>query len=286
VTPAPTEPARIEQPPTGRAGRNLPAAIGVGVLLAGVVVVSLFARKEAFVGVVAVAAVLGVRELTTAFGTRGIKVPFIPLSGGAVGMVLAAYVSAEEGLVLAFALTAFALVLWRIVDGVSGAVQDVVASVFSAAYVPLLAGFACLMLAQRDGPQRILVTIGVVAASDVGGYTAGVLFGKHPMAPTISPKKSWEGFAGSTTACLAVGAGLVVWLLSGPWWAGLAVGAACVVSATLGDLSESLIKRDLGIKDMGDLLPGHGGLMDRLDSLLPSAPVAYLLLALFVPVVR
>jgi len=128
----------------------------------------------------------------------------------------------------------------------------------------------------------VVTFIVVTVASDIGGYVAGVLFGKHPMAPRISPKKSWEGFAGSALACLGVGAALVVWLLQGPWWAGLAVGGACVVSATLGDLSESLIKRDLGIKDMGNLLPGHGGLMDRLDSLLPSAPVAYLLLALLV----
>jgi phosphatidate cytidylyltransferase len=120
-------------------------------------------------------------------------------------------------------------------------------------------------------------------ANDVGGYAAGVLFGRHPMAPTVSPKKSWEGFAGSAVLCVVVGVALVTVLLDGAWYAGAAVGAAAVVTATVGDLSESLLKRDLGVKDMGDLLPGHGGIMDRLDSLLPTAPAVYFLLALLVP---
>ena len=130
----------------------------------------------------------------------------------------------------------------------------------------------------------MLAFIATVVASDVGGYAAGVMFGKHPMAPSISPKKSWEGFAGSVTLCMIVATLLVALALDGPWWGGLVFGAAMAVSATVGDLGESLIKRDLGIKDMGNLLPGHGGLMDRLDSLLPSAALAYLLLSLLAPV--
>jgi phosphatidate cytidylyltransferase len=150
--------------------------------------------------------------------------------------------------------------------------------------VPLLGGFAILLLVPDDGVTRVLAFIATVVASDVGGYTAGVLIGKHPMAPSISPKKSWEGFAGSVTACMIVATPIVALALDGPWWGGLLFGAAMAVSATVGDLGESLIKRDLGIKDMGHLLPGHGGLMDRLDSLLPSAAVAYLLLSLLAPV--
>jgi phosphatidate cytidylyltransferase len=268
----------------GKAGRNLPAAIAVGLFLGALVVLSLFGRKETFVAVVAVAAVLGVRELADAFDARGISIPVVPLAVGAVGMLVAAFVSGEEGLLVAFALTAFGVLVWRILDGMHGAVRDVASGVFAAAYVPLLAGFAMLMLAEQDGPLRVVVFIAVTVASDVGGYAAGVVFGRHPMAPTISPKKSWEGSAGSAVACLAVGAWTVTWLLRGDWHAGLALGAATVISATVGDLSESLLKRDLGIKDMGGLLPGHGGIMDRLDSLLPTAPVAYLLLALLVPV--
>lgn len=122
-----------------------------------------------------------------------------------------------------------------------------------------------------------------VVASDIGGYTAGVLAGAHPMAPSISPKKSWEGFAGSMAAGLVAGGLSVALLLQGRWWLGVLFGAVLVATATAGDLIESTVKRDLGIKDMGHLLPGHGGLMDRLDSLLPSAVVSWLLLSLFVP---
>jgi phosphatidate cytidylyltransferase len=135
---------------------------------------------------------------------------------------------------------------------------------------------------EDDGPQRVVTYFLVVVASDVGGYVVGVLFGKHPMAPTISPKKSWEGFTGSTLACIGTGIAAVVWLLDGHWWVGAIVGAVAVLTATVGDLAESMIKRDLGIKDMSNLLPGHGGLMDRLDSLLATAPAVWLLLHLLV----
>jgi len=138
------------------------------------------------------------------------------------------------------------------------------------------------MVVAPDGAARVLVFVICVVASDVGGYTAGVLAGKHPMAPTISPKKSWEGFGGSLFAGMVAGALSVVFLLHGPWWAGVLTGALLVVSATLGDLVESLMKRDIGIKDMGTLLPGHGGVLDRLDSLLPTALVAWAALSLLV----
>jgi phosphatidate cytidylyltransferase len=199
-------------------------------------------------------------------------------------MLVSAFIAGEEGLLVAFALTSFGVLLWRLIDGMDGAARDVAAGVFVAAYVPFLAGFAMLLVSEPDGPQRVVVFIAVTVANDIGGYAAGVLFGRHPMAPRISPKKSWEGFAGSLVLCVVVGIGLVVVLLGGSWWAGAAVGLASVVTATVGDLSESLIKRDLGVKDMGTLLPGHGGIMDRLDSLLPTAPAAYFLLALLVPV--
>jgi phosphatidate cytidylyltransferase len=154
--------------------------------------------------------------------------------------------------------------------------------VFTAAYVPLLCSFAALMVVPPDGAARVLVFVIGVVASDVGGYTAGVLAGKHPMAPTISPKKSWEGFGGSLVTGMVAGALSVVFLLHGPWWAGVLTGALLVVSATLGDLVESLMKRDIGIKDMGTLLPGHGGVLDRLDSLLPTALVAWAALSVLV----
>ena len=124
----------------------------------------------------------------------------------------------------------------------------------------------------------VLVTV----ASDTGGYAVGVLRGRTPMAPSLSPKKSWEGFAGSVVTSAVVGALAVTLLLDGAWWAGAVVGAVAAAFATVGDLAESAIKRDLGIKDMGSILPGHGGVMDRLDSLVVTAPVCWALLRLFV----
>jgi phosphatidate cytidylyltransferase len=266
-----------------RAGRNLPAAIGVGTGLGALVAVCLFVRKEAFVVLAAVAIVLAVWELSNAFRARRIRIPVVPVVVGAVGMLGSAFVSGIEALLVAFALTSFAVLLWRVLDG-PNPVRDVTAGVFTAAYVPFLAGFSVLMLAEPDGPYRVLTFLMVAIGSDVGGYAFGVVWGKHPMAPSISPKKSWEGLLGSAVFAVVLGVAGVVLALDGPWWAGALLGLAIVFTATVGDLSESLLKRDLGIKDMGSLLPGHGGIMDRLDSLLPAAPVAYLLLTVLVPV--
>jgi phosphatidate cytidylyltransferase len=262
----------------GRAGRNVPAAIGVGVGLAGLALVALFTRPEAFVALASLVVVLAVWELSGALAAKQVVVPVIPVAVGSLGMLVSAYVAGPEGLLASFLLTGLGILLWRIVEGLDGAVRDVASGLFVAAYVPLLAGFAILLLADDNGPKRVVTFIAVTAASDTGGFIAGVLFGKHPMAPRISPKKSWEGAAGSLLACLGVGAACVVLLLDGPVYVGLVLGACVVFSATLGDLAESLLKRRLGIKDMGNLLPGHGGIMDRMDSLLPTALVVYLLL--------
>lgn len=286
LPPSPTlpPPSRRAARTRGRAGRNLPVAVGVGVGLGGLVLASLLVRKEAFVAVAAVAIVLAVWELGQAFAARRITVPLVPVLVGSVGILVSAYAAGEEALLVAFGLTVLAVLVWRVLEGVEGAVRDVAAGIFSTAYVPFLAGFAMLMLAADDGPARVIVFVLVTVASDIGGYAVGVLLGRHPMAPSVSPKKSWEGLAGSAVAALLAGVLGVVLLLGGTWWAGVVVGAAVLVTATLGDLAESLLKRDLGIKDMGSLLPGHGGVMDRLDSLLPTAPVVYLLLAALVPV--
>jgi phosphatidate cytidylyltransferase len=174
--------------------------------------------------------------------------------------------------------------LWRMRAGSAHFVRDVTAGLFVAAYVPLFCSFATLLVVAPDGVARVLTFMICVVASDVGGYAAGVLAGRHPMAPTISPKKSWEGFAGSLVAGSTAGALSVVLGLGAPWWAGALTGALLVLTATLGDLVESMVKRDLGIKDMGNLLPGHGGLMDRMDSLLPAAVVAWAVLSVVAPV--
>jgi phosphatidate cytidylyltransferase len=166
---------------------------------------------------------------------------------------------------------------------VGDAVRDVAGGFFVAVYPSFLAGFAALMLAPQDGARRTVTFILVTVLSDVGGYAFGVVFGKHPMAPSVSPKKSWEGFAGSVLTCVVGGAIAVPLLVHGPWWGGAVLGACAAVAATVGDLTESTIKRDLGIKDMSTILPGHGGAMDRLDSLLLVAPIAWALLQVLVP---
>jgi phosphatidate cytidylyltransferase len=274
----------VTEQSVSRAGRNLRAAIAVGVSLVAVIVASLFLWRPAFLGVLTAAILVAVVELTGALKAGRFRAPLVPLLVGAVAMLALAWTRGPTGLVVGFLLTALAVVLWRLADGPDGYLRDAGSGVLVAVYVPMLAGFAALLLVPDDGAFRVLAFIATVIASDVGGYAAGVMFGKHAMAPSISPKKSWEGFAGSVLACMLVATPLLVVTLDGPWWGGLIFGAAMAASATIGDLGESLIKRDLGIKDMGSLLPGHGGIMDRLDSLLPSAAVAYLLLSVLAPV--
>jgi phosphatidate cytidylyltransferase len=280
------QPVTVDEsaPDHGRAGRNLPVAIGVGVGLGLLVLLTIYLYKPAFVVVIIVAISLGIYELARSLGAAGVRAPLPPLLVGAVAMEIVAYRRGPEDLVVALLLTVVAIAVWRLFEGADGYLRDVAAGDFIAVYVPFLAGFAALLLAPGDGPRRITVTIATIVASDVGGYAAGVFAGRHPMAPSVSPKKSWEGFGGSVVACALTGAVLTTTLLHGAVWQGVCLGLALVCSAVIGDLGQSMIKRDLGIKDMGTLLPGHGGIMERLDSLLPSAPVAYLLLATFVPV--
>jgi phosphatidate cytidylyltransferase len=273
-----------QAPPTPKAGRDLRAAVGVGLLLAGLVIGSLIIDPRAFLAVLVVAVSYGAWEVRRAVATQGMVVPLVPLLLGAVGMLVSAYLRGAEALVLTFGLTIVGLLVWRVADGLAGAARDLSASALVVFYPVFLGGFASMMLASPgDGRQRIVVFILVTAFSDIGGYAVGVVLGKHPMAPSLSPKKSWEGFAGSVATCAAVGAISVPLLLGGLWWAGAVLGVAAAAGATLGDLIESSIKRDLGIKDMGALLPGHGGLMDRLDSLVVVAPLAWALLIWFVP---
>jgi len=269
---------------TGRAGRNLPASIAVGVALLAMVVASLFLVKEVFIAVVAVALAIGLFELTRAFSTARIHLPVLPVVTGGTIMLVGGYFGSMETAAVAMALTVIGTMVWRLTEGADGFVRDVSAGIFSLSYLYLMGTFVLLMLKEDDGPWRIVAFIVATIASDIGGYVAGVFLGKHPMAPTISPKKSWEGFAGSLVFGVATGILTVTYALDGDWWVGIVLGVAGVVFATLGDLSESLIKRDLGIKDMGDLLPGHGGLMDRLDSLIAVAPIAWLILFLLVDV--
>jgi phosphatidate cytidylyltransferase len=283
-----TTPAPAPASDHGRAGRDLPAALTSAAVLVGAILLSLWFWKTAFMVIVAIAVVVAIWELHKGFLAKDIDLPEQPLMLGGVVMVVVAYFWGAPALVTATAVAALATMLWLLQRGIDGYVQNATASVFSLIYVPFLGSFVALLLAEGGGAnahgfddpgvQGIITFVAITVASDTGGYVAGVLFGRHPMAPVISPKKSWEGFAGSIVFCLLTGWALVVYLLDGDWWVGIALGVIAVVMATLGDLCESVIKRDLGIKDMSQVIPGHGGLMDRLDSLLATIAPIWLLL--------
>ncbi|MFF8907813.1 phosphatidate cytidylyltransferase [Streptomyces olivaceoviridis] len=282
--PMPDVPQPAPAPQKKSAGRDLSAAIGVGVGLGVVIVASLFIVKAVFVGVIAVAVVVGLWELTSRLQERkGIKAPLVPLAVGGAAMVVAGYVRGAEGAWVAMALTALAALVWRMTEPPENYLRDVTAGLFAAFYVPFLATFVAMMLTADDGPWRVLTFLLLTVVSDTGAYAVGWRFGKHKLAPRISPGKTREGLLGAVLFAMVAGALCMQFLIDGgSWWQGLLLGLAVAASATLGDLGESMIKRDLGIKDMGTLLPGHGGIMDRLDSLLPTAPVVWLLLVIFV----
>lgn len=267
-----------------KTGRNLPAAVGVAVLLGGLAVLTLLTVKATFLLYMGAALAVALKELDTALRTREIRIPLIPVALGGAAMVTAGYWAAGGAVAAAFALTVLAVLAWRMTGGTDGYVRDISSGILAAAYIPLLGSTVSAMLAAHDGGKRVLAFIILTICSDIGGYFAGITLargGGHKMAPVISPKKTWEGLAGSAAATVAAGAILLPTLLYGYWWQGVIVGAAALVAAVVGDLAESIIKRDLNIKDMGTLLPGHGGILDRIDSLLLCAPVVWLLLSLF-----
>nr|WP_138999085.1 phosphatidate cytidylyltransferase [Rhodococcus zopfii] len=278
-SPAPEKPSK--------AGRNLPAAIGVGAALGALVIGILLFAPTAWLAVVACAIAIATWEVTKRLREADVRVPRIPLLVGGQAMIWLGWPYDTTGVLAAFAGTVVVSMLWRLFERGLHAqphnfLRDTAVTVFTAAWLPLLASFATLMVLEDQGAQRVFCLMIVSVSSDIGGYAAGVLFGKHPMAPAISPKKSWEGFAGSLIACVVAGVLTVTLMLDAAWWIGVLLGLLLVLSATAGDLIESQVKRDLGIKDMGTLLPGHGGIMDRLDSILPSAFVTWLVLAAFV----
>ena len=285
VTPEGATPDGVEEPKRGiRTGRNLPVAIGVGAALGGVALLTLLTVKATFLIYMGAALAVALHELDSALKTREIRMPVIPVALGGAAMVTSAYWAAGGAVAASFALTFVAVLVWRMFSGTEGYVKDISAGIFAVAYLGLIGATVAAMLAPPDGGKRVLTFIILTICSDIGGYFAGITLGRtgaHKLAPAISPKKTWEGFAGSALACIVAGAILLPALLHGHWWQGVVVGAAAVVAAVFGDLAESMIKRDLSIKDMGTLLPGHGGILDRIDSLLFCAPVVWLLLAAF-----
>jgi phosphatidate cytidylyltransferase len=263
-----------------KAGRKLLPSIVVGLSLIGLVWFALSYQREIFAIVVAVAVLLGVREIVRALGAHSITVSFNGLALASIGLSYAAWNGGVAGLAIATAI-AFPLLLIRaLIQGPEGFVAKATGTTFALLYLPFLAGFLILLAIPSTGFQRVMTFMVLVGCNDTFGYIVGVLFGKHPLVPTISPKKTWEGLAGSTVFTVLGGCLAFKYIMDMHWWIGIIVGLMIVFTATCGDLIESAMKRDMSLKDMGSLLPGHGGMLDRLDSVVLSAPAMWLALEL------
>jgi phosphatidate cytidylyltransferase len=277
----PTEPPKK----ASRAGRNLPAAIGVGVLLGAIAIVILFFAPTGWLAVLSVFIPIATHEIVRRLREAGYALPVTPLLVGGLAMIWLTWPYGPAGLLGAYAGTIVVCMVWRLVGhGLRqqpvNYLRDMSATVLIATWVPLFASFSALLIFQDDGGSRTFTVIVTVVFADIGGYVAGVLFGKHLMAPAISPKKSWEGLGGSLLFGVTAAVVSVAFLMDKPAWVGVPLGLMLVITGVLGDLVESQVKRDLGIKDMGTLLPGHGGVMDRIDAMLPSAVAGWIVLTL------
>ena len=272
---------RVSEHKTINTGRNLPVAIAVGLGLGALVLVTLLTVKVTFLVLVAAIVAIAISEFRHVLSTRQIRLPLTPVAAGGALMFALAYWQGTRAFLAVLGVTFVVVLAWRLPGGTEGYLRDITAGIFALIYLPTMASFVALMLAQPHGAHRALLFVILAVCSDTGGYFSGILFGRHLMAPGISPKKTWEGLAGSAVLCLAAGALGMTYLLPASPWSGLALGAAAVAFATLGDLVESMIKRDLDTKDMGSILPGHGGVLDRIDAMLIIAPVTWLLMTVF-----
>jgi phosphatidate cytidylyltransferase len=297
---APAQRARTrgKQPrtnPTPKAGRNLPAAVAVGLAMLFAVLGGLLFLPLGFVAVTTSFAVFGVWEIYRALEANGTRMPIVPVITGTVAMPFAAYFGGIESLLFAMLLSSVAVLLWRSIESAAGSANSIFAGVFTLGWVPFFISFAALPLHASggatplglwpggtipDGAWQVAVMLLLVVSNDTFGYLVGASLGKHPMAPKISPKKSWEGFAGSIGGAILIGILASLFLLDKPWWVGVVLAVGLVAASTAGDLAESMVKRELGVKDMSSILPGHGGVMDRLDSIVFAAPAAFVLYGL------
>lgn len=281
-----------------RAGRNLPAAVATGLLLISAIALTLWQWNWGFVFLTAGGLAAGAYEVHKALKSLGMTSALVPIVLGTIAIVVGSYFAGHSAIIenehivrmpsntlllAALGLTTLAALVWRMPAGPAGYVKDSAASLFVIGYVSLPGSFVTLLLAGHNGPARVLTFILAVTAADTGGYIAGSLLGRHKLAPVISPKKTYEGLAGSLVLSAVVSALAAHYILGVAWWVGCLLAVVCTFVGLAGDLIESLIKRDVGIKDMSSFLPGHGGFMDRLDSLLVAAPVAWLTLYLLVP---
>jgi phosphatidate cytidylyltransferase len=249
------------------------------------VISTLIFAPRGWVVILSVAMAIATHEVVKRLREAGYSIPLIPLLLGGQAMIWLTWPFGAAGALGGYGATVLVCLIWRLLSqGLQSQpvnyLRDVAVTIFLATWIPLFAAFGALLVYPEDGWARVFAFMLTVAFSDIGGYAAGVLFGKHRMVPAISPKKSWEGLAGSLVCGTIAAVLAVTFLMHKPWWVGVPLGIMLVITATLGDLVESQFKRDLGIKDMGTLLPGHGGLMDRIDGALPSAVATWIVLSL------
>ena len=266
--------------PKNSAGRNLPVAIGVGIGLGALVIFAMWAGQLAWYIVVAAAVAVAMWEVLTRLREHSYHLPRTLMILGGQAMVWSSWPLETKGLMAVYVISVLALMFGRLFHNGRhrppiNYLRDMSVGVFVLTWIPMFGSFAAMLSATSQGAATILVFMLCVVASDTGGYITGVMFGSHPMAPAVSPKKSWEGFAGSIVFGMVTGALSIHFLLEREAWVGAIMGLGLVVCASLGDLVESQFKRELGIKDMSNILPGHGGLMDRLDGMLPAAMVTW-----------
>ena len=273
-----------------KSGRNLLGAIGIGIVLGGLLLLSLLVNKDLFMLFAAVLLGISAVELATALQAMGRRVPRIPTAIATVLAVPAAYFFGIGAALLVALVGAVVVTLWRWVEikrnyhatADVSLRKDFLAAAFVQAYVTVLGSFAVALVAMPNGQWWTLAFLIIVVSVDTGAYVSGLNFGKHPMAPKISPKKTWEGFAGAALAAIIAATILSIFMIGQPWWFGLILGPIILITATVGDLGESHIKRTIGVKDMSSWLAGHGGFLDRLDSILPSALVTFVIYSLVV----
>ena len=270
----------INEAINAKAGRKLLPSILVSLILVALVWLTLAYARVLFAVLIAIAVSLGVREMARAFSAAGTRISMRSLIVATGGLTYAAWSAGVEGLAVATASAFPVLLIFRLRKGPQDFVKGATATTLALIYLPFLAGFLVLLARPDDGLARVMTFVVLVGCNDTFGYLVGVLTGRHPLVPAISPKKSWEGLIGSILFTCLGGALSFHYILDLQWWIGVLVGLMIVFTATTGDLIESAMKRDLSLKDMGSLLPGHGGMLDRLDSVLISAPALYLALEL------
>jgi len=271
-----------------RTGRNLLAAIGIGVSLGAFFLASLIIPNLKWLFIIFGAGLIGftVFELSSALRQAGRDIPRVASTVVAVAVVPLAFFFHVQGLWLATIGAVILVSLYRLIElaarpshrtGARAVWLDLGAGALIQIYVTFMAGFYLVLTGSDGGEWWTLASIVTVVITDIGAYATGLRFGRHKLAPNISPGKTWEGFAGSILFAVVAGILLSVLMLHQPWWVGLVMGVLLALVGTAGDLTESLIKRDIGVKDISTWLPGHGGFFDRLDSILPSAAVAYVI---------